>query len=142
MKRSAASQYASPTRVRSVRIIGEKIKRDRVLDDDEIRAFVAAATAMAYPWGSLALMLLFSACRLREIAEARWGELDAINAMLIVPASRMKGKREHSIPFTRAMQDIIGSLPKFHHGQFLSRRAAAKRQSAPSVASRSGLTRR
>jgi integrase len=112
-------EHSPTTHVSAKRILGEKTKRDRVLDDDEIRAFVAVATAMKYPWGPLALMLLFSACRLREIAEARWDELDAANSILVVSASRMKGKREHSIPLTPAMQDIIGSLPKFQQSRFL-----------------------
>jgi integrase len=112
-------EHSPTTHVSAKRILGEKTKRDRVLDDDEIRAFVAAATAMDYPWGPLARMLLLSACRLREIAEARWDELDGVNSMLVIPASRMKGKKEHSIPLTPAMQDIIGCLPKFQQGRFL-----------------------
>jgi integrase len=110
----------SPTAyVSAKRIIGEKTKRDRVLDDDEIRVFIATATAMEYPWGPLARMLLLSACRLREIAEARWDEVDVANSMLVVPASRMKGKKEHSIPLTPAMHGIIGKLPKFGGGEYL-----------------------
>jgi integrase len=112
-------EHSPTTHVSAKRILGEKTKRDRVLDEDEIRAFIAAATAMNYPWGPLAKILLLSACRLREIAEAQWSEVDAVNLMLVVPAARMKGKREHSIPLTPAMQDIIGSLPKFQQGQFL-----------------------
>jgi integrase len=112
-------EHSPTTHVSAKRILGEKIRRERVLDDYEIRAFVAAATAMKYPWGPLARMLLLSACRLREIAEARWDEIDAVNSMLVVPASRMKGKKEHSIPLTPAMRDIIDSLPKFQLGPFL-----------------------
>jgi integrase len=112
-------EHSPTTHVSAKRILGEKTKRARILDDVELRAFVAAATAMAYSWGPMALMLLFSACRLREIAEAQWDEVDASNSMLVVPASRMKGKQEHSIPFTVAMQDVVGSLPKFQQGRFL-----------------------
>jgi integrase len=110
----------SPTaHVSAKRIIGEKTRRDRVLNDEEIRVFIATAAAMEYPWGPLARMLLLSACRLREMAEARWDEVDIVNSMLVVPASRMKGKKEHSIPLTSAMHAIIDKLPKFKGGEYL-----------------------
>jgi integrase len=41
------------------------------------------------------------------------------NAMLVVPASRMKGKKEHSIPLTPAMHGIIDKLPRFKGGEYL-----------------------
>lgn len=98
--------------------------RDRVLDDVELRAFWRATEKVGYPGGSLLRLLLLSACRLREVANAEWSEFSTVDGVesiagpiLTVPARRMKGKDgrvgDHVVPITPLMQSVLDSLPKF-----------------------------
>lgn len=66
--------------------------RDRVLSGAELKAVHDGAQAMGYPFGDLYTLILFTGLRLREAAEAVWGEYsDAHEALIIAPA-RMKRK--------------------------------------------------
>jgi integrase len=112
-------EYSPTTHVSSRRIIGEKTRRPRVLDDREVRLFWQATASLAYPWGPCARLLFLSAARLREVAELSWPEVDADQAMIVVPPRRMKSKVEHAIPLVPAMQTIIDGLPRFQGGRFL-----------------------
>jgi hypothetical protein len=49
--------------------------RQRLLNDDELRAFWKATRRLSYPFGALYQLLLLTACRLNEIAKAQWSEL-------------------------------------------------------------------
>jgi integrase len=110
--------------------------RDRVLTDDEIRIVWAAAEATPYPYGSLVKLLLLTGARLREVAEASWGEVDLTKARtvprspgrrrvkspgatLTVPTERMKMKIAHVIPLTPAALAIVDGLPRFAGGDYL-----------------------
>jgi integrase len=98
--------------------------RERVLDDVELRAFWKACDRIGYPGGAMLKVLALSCCRLREVALAEWSEfsvIDGVEALsgpvLIVPASRMKGKNgrvdPHTVPITPLMQSIVDALPRF-----------------------------
>ncbi len=91
--------------------------RERVLSDDELRIVWAAAEATAYPYGPLVKLLLLTGARLREIAEAGWGEI--AEATLTVHTDRMKMKIAHAIPLTPAALVILESLPRFNGGDYL-----------------------
>jgi integrase len=120
-------EYNPCTGISAKRLIGEKVARSRTFSDDELRLFSEVTSNMEYPWGPLARMLLLSAGRLREIAHARWDEIDSRNSMLVIPAARMKGGKEHSVPITAAMQSIIDELPGFQGGKFLFSMSGGKR---------------
>jgi integrase len=98
--------------------------RERVLDDVELRAFWRATEKVGYPGGGMLRLLLLSACRLREIANAEWSEFSTIDGVesisgpvLIVPSARMKGRdgkvTEHVVPIVPAMQAVLDAVPKF-----------------------------
>jgi integrase len=99
--------------------------RDRVLTDDEIRLVWAAAEQEAYPFGSLVKALLMSGQRLREIANARWAEIDGDT--LAIPAARMKGKVAHSLPLTDRMRELLDGLPRFAGGDYVFTTTAGRR---------------
>ena len=66
---------ASPCdRLRPKAIIGAKAPRQRILDDDEIRAFWRAAARLAYPYGPVCRLLLLTGQRHGEVAKARRSE--------------------------------------------------------------------
>ena len=63
-------------RLKPKAIIGKKVFRTRVLDDDELRAFWRATRRLGYPYGPLFRMLALTGQRKSEVAEARWSEFD------------------------------------------------------------------
>jgi integrase len=98
---------------------GAPMTRERVLEDDELRRVWLAAEATPYPYGPLVRLLILTGARLREVAEAKWTEVDLEAAELTVPASRMKMNKSHLIPLTSAAAAIVRDLPRFEGGDYL-----------------------
>lgn len=58
--------------------------------------------------GALALeFAILTAARSGEVRGARWHEINESERLWIVPAERMKGGREHSVPLTDAALDVL-----------------------------------
>ncbi len=70
---------------------------------------------------------ILTAARSGEVLGAKWDEIDIEEAVWTVPASRMKGKREHRVPLSDRAMAILGEVGKFKTGEFLfpGRRATA-----------------
>jgi integrase len=105
------------------KIIGEKVFGDRVLSDAELFALWRAATRTPYPIGPVYRMLLLTALRLNEAADASWTEFNMRAKTWVIPKERMKGKngkaRPHVVPLTDDMLAILKKLPRFDRGGFL-----------------------
>jgi integrase len=115
---------ASPlTVLKASAIIGDKAVGDRVLDDDELFALWRAARRMRYPHGPIYQLLVLTALRLNEVADASWPELDLDRRIWVIPAERMKGKtskaRPHAVPLMEEILAILKCLPRFKRGSFL-----------------------
>lgn len=55
-------------------------------------------------------VLILTAARSGEIRGMVWGELDLQGALWVLPAARMKGKREHRVPLTARAVQILSAL--------------------------------
>jgi integrase len=55
--------------------------------------------------------LIMVAGRSQEILRAKWRELDLDNAVWVVPAERMKMRKEHRVPLASAAVDLLRDLP-------------------------------
>ncbi|MCB4861130.1 integrase family protein [Sphingobium sp. PNB] len=66
--------------------------RNRVLSAAELKAVWQGAQALGYPFGDLYCLIMLTGLRLREAAEALWGEYASAHEVLIIPAARMKRK--------------------------------------------------
>jgi integrase len=53
---------------------------------------------------------LHTMVRPSEAAGAKWSEIDLENKVWIIPAERMKKKREHAVPLTDQILEILNSL--------------------------------
>jgi integrase len=84
--------------------------RDRVLSDDELRVIWKAAETTPGPFGHCVRFLLLTATRRNEATDMRREEVS--NDNWIVPADRMKGKREHVVPLSPAAKAIIDGMPQ------------------------------
>jgi integrase len=81
--------------------------RDKVLTPAEISLIWRSCTGK---FGDIVRLLLLTGSRLREISEMRWGEIDGdmpTNMMWTLPAGRSKNRRQHKVPLTAAMQEIL-----------------------------------
>lgn len=59
-------------------------------------------------WGRLALeAAILTAARSGEIRGATWAEVDLENGLWTIPADRMKAKRDHVVPLSRAALDVF-----------------------------------
>jgi integrase len=111
---------ASPCeRLKPKAIIGKKIFRTRILDDDELRAFWRATRRLGYPYGPLFRMLTLTGQRKSEVAEARWSEIDLPRKLWTIPAGRMKADAAHVVPLSDDVVAILESLPRFKKGECL-----------------------
>jgi integrase len=100
-------------------LIGPRNVGSRVLKDFEIGAYWRANEVMGYPFGKLFQLLLLTALRRDEAANARWGEIDLDAKLWVIPPTRMKGGSAHAVPLTAEISSLLESFPKFSGGDFL-----------------------
>jgi integrase len=106
-------------RLKPKAIIGKKVFRTRVLDDDELRVFWRATRRLGYPYGPLFRTLALTGQRKSEVAEARWSEFDLTKKVWVTPAERMKTDVDHVVPLSDDVLDILKLLPRFKKGDHL-----------------------
>ncbi|MDD2861100.1 MAG: integrase arm-type DNA-binding domain-containing protein [Acidiphilium sp.] len=58
---------------------------------------------------------ILTACRSGEARGARWSEIDAEKKLWILPASRMKARREHIVPLSGRCLEILAELAAQPH---------------------------
>jgi integrase len=118
-------------------LIGERHARDRVLNDDELRALWRATERFPYPYGPLYRLLALTALRLGEVCGAHWSEFDLDRREWIIPATRMKKVKGGAKPFLVSLTDemvkVLESLPRFTGGEFLFSTSYGKRPLRPSL---------
>jgi integrase len=145
-------------------IVGKKLTRDRLLNDDEVFAFWRAASHMPYPAGPVYQLLMLTGLRLNEVAEASWREFHptAVRALRqrgnqpidwakfdpeqlswTIPSERMKGKvdsaKAHVVPLTVDMLRILEALPQFAGGDFLFSHTAGRTAAVMSINAKDAL---
>ena len=96
-----------------------KVEHHAALPYREIATFLRDVEAMP---GTAALALQFiahTACRTSEAIEARWTEFDLENALWTIPAARMKAAKEHVVPLTQAVIDLLTKARKLGDGDYV-----------------------
>lgn len=144
---------ASPAAsLKAMPLLGEKVRDDRALTDDELRAFWHAIRHLRYPAGQVYRLLLLTGLRLNEVADASWKEFNPNLIPLLrksdkpvawhdvpqdwkewtISAARMKGKngraRKHLVPLTDEMLTILEAVPRYDDpkGDFVFSLSAGK----------------
>jgi integrase len=67
---------------------------------------------MKYPFGDLFRVLALTGCRLREISEATWSEIDFDKKLLTLAPERMKADAAHTVPLTDNLIEVFKGLPR------------------------------
>jgi integrase len=100
---------------------GEAVARSRKLGADEIAVLWPTFEASVV-YGALCRVLLLTGQRRSDIAEAHWSEIaegeargrDAVaceGATLTIPAARYKTARDHTVPLSAPVRELLASLP-------------------------------
>lgn len=112
-------------RLKPKKVVGEKKKRKRVLNDDELRAFWAATGRMDYPSRQFLRLLLVTIQRKSEVSDAAWPEFNldkpygenGEGPVWIIPDERMKMGEAHAVPLSPLAVDILREAPAFTQGE-------------------------
>jgi integrase len=94
----------------------KKPKHHPAVPHEKIADFVAAVRAKQTESGA-ALMLewiTLAACRTGEARFATWGEIDMDRKLWSIPAERMKMRRDHIVPITERMEEILMEAKRRH----------------------------
>jgi integrase len=91
--------------------------RDRILDDDELRAVWKRAEGFPGPFGYLVRFILLTAARRNEAAHMADTELS--NGDWIIPGARYKTKLDHVIPLSQAARDLLAQVPRIRGVQYI-----------------------
>lgn len=98
------------------RIIGKRTARQhhQMLPANTLPAFLAALHNSQITLGTRGAMTLviLTACRKSEVVGARWAEFDLDSATWVIPANRMKARREHVVPLST---HAVALLRELHH---------------------------
>jgi integrase len=92
-------------------------KRERVLTSAELREVWFASEQIGYPFGDLVKLLILTGLRLRECAEAVWGEFHFDQRVWIIPKTRMKrsegdDRGDHLVPLSPLAIEFLKVLPQ------------------------------
>lgn len=91
-----------------------KVKHQATIDVDEIPEFIQRLNineARLYEQTRLAIkLMLLTFVRTSELIEASWDEFDIENKIWLIPAERMKMKKEHFVPLSSQTIEILERL--------------------------------
>ena len=95
------------------------VVRERTLTSDELAAVWRASTEVCYPLEPILKLLILTGQRRGEVAGMKWSEIDFDNAIWTIPSDRTKNKRTHALPLTSMTLQILKSLPRIGHSEFV-----------------------
>lgn len=93
-------------------LIPQKKRNFPALKPEEMPEFLAALSRFdgSRVNGIALRMLMLTATRTSELRRAQWPEFDLDQRLWLVPADRMKSKREHLVPLSNQVVDLLCEL--------------------------------
>jgi integrase len=92
-------------------------QRDRILDDDELRAVWKAAEASTGAFGYLVRFILLTVTRRNEAA--RMADTELSGEDWIIPGVRYKTKVDHVVPLSAAARKVLASIPRIKNVRYI-----------------------
>ena len=86
--------------------------RERVLTEQEFVAVFHEARASGYPFGTVLQLLILTGQRRSEFGALKWQWIDAVNRTITLPSSITKNKREHVLPYGKAVADVLDTIKR------------------------------
>jgi integrase len=112
-----SDDFRSPIVRGMARTKPRELARERILNDDELRAVWKAAEAFPGPFGYMVRFILLTATRRNEAAHMADTELS--NGDWIIPGARYKNKLDHVIPLSQAARDLLAQIPRIKGVKFI-----------------------
>ena len=89
-----------------------KVEHHAALPHGEVGAFIAELQKRGGMAARALEVLILTACRSGEVRGARWAEIDLDSKLWVIPEARMKAGKEHRIPLSDRVVEIIKALPR------------------------------
>jgi len=89
-----------------------KVEHHAALPHGEVAAFIAELHKRGGMAARALEVLILTACRSGEVRGARWAEIDLDSKLWVIPEARMKAGKEHRIPLSDRVVEIIKTLPR------------------------------
>jgi integrase len=86
-------------------------ERDRVLSDDELAQILRASNDSSH-FSRIIQLLIYTAQRRTEIGALRWEYISERDKTITWPKEATKSARQHTIPYTDAVQDTLARIPR------------------------------
>ncbi len=87
------------------------VEHHAALPYTEVGAFLRDLRTRAGTAARALEFIVLTACRTGEAIGATWGEVDIHGAVWTIPAKRMKAGREHRVPLSAPVLELLRSLP-------------------------------
>ena len=71
-------------------------------------------------------LVILTACRTGEAIGARWSEIDFLTGLWVIPETRMKAHREHSVPLSKQAIAVLKSQSRIEASPFAFSRSQSK----------------
>jgi integrase len=91
--------------------LATRVRRDRVLSDDEIRA-IWSATDGPGPFNAIVRLLLLTGQRRSEVGGMAWSELSDDLTTWTIPAGRTKNNTAHIVPLSAPVRELLRNIPR------------------------------
>lgn len=85
----------------------------------EMGTFVAALRQQEGMGASALEFTILTACRSGEVRGAVWGEFDLDARVWVIPAARMKAKKEHRVPLSKAAMKVLARMQAEQRGDLV-----------------------
>ncbi len=105
-------QLVSETPTQNIKSPGQEQARDRILDNDELGSLWTACGVIGWPFGPCFKLLMLTAQRRNEVARLRWADVDFDKKLWSLPKEATKANRQHDIPLTPAVIEILKAIPR------------------------------
>jgi integrase len=91
--------------------------RERVLTQDELRKLWRNLDDDRF--SGIVRLLLLTGCRRNEIGLLQWAEVDLAKKQIVLPASRVKNGRDHTVPLSAQALAILAHQPRRNSSDFI-----------------------
>ena len=96
-----------------------KVEHHPALPYDELADFVTALRSQEGVASRALEFLILTAARTGEVIGARWDEVDPVEKMWVVPAARMKARREHRVPLSAGAVAVLKEMKEIRESDFV-----------------------
>lgn len=86
--------------------------REHVLEERELKSVWQTVIGSYSTYHAIVQLLIVTAQRRDEVAEAKWSEFDLAKAVWTIPAKRTKNGKTHRVPLTPLAIQILQNIPR------------------------------